>query len=257
MKNKIIPSLFLIVVTTSLCFAVGERYWIKATPPIGTYGLTYNPVNNRLYYLNFYLKQIYIVSSDSFLTSYGTIPCPNNDSACTDIKYCSYDNTFWVLNNWRKRVYKINTSGTVLRYFNITSMDYPVGLAWDGLNRQLYISDRRTSGGQTQYIYCVDTMGNVIRQMVHPYQGAWYGTRCLDYVQAQGSVPAHLLNVYTFFNSSSTIDSTGVYKLNPQNCQILDFFRYCHPSNDSSNIRGVAVDPRDGSYWIGLFQYGT
>ncbi len=253
MKNKIsVSCLGLLLIAATLCFAAGERYWLRELSSKGTYGITYNPNTNRIYYLNYTTTVIYIASSDSFVTQYGTIPAPNNDSGCTDIKYCSYDNTFWVLNKRHKRVYKINTSGTVLRFFNISSMDYPIGLAWDGINRQIYISDRRTSGGATQYIYCVDTMGTVIRQMVHPYQSAWYGTRCLEYCPSQGSVPAHLLNVYTFFNSSSTLDSAGVFELNPQNCAIINFFRY-YPS-DSCNLRGLALDPRDGSYWITLYE---
>ena len=256
-KKIIFSSLVLLVITTSITFAAGERYWLRELYPQGIYGITYNPNTNRIYYVNYTTQVIYIASSDSFVTSYGTIPTPNNDSGCVDLKYCAYDNTFWVLNKRHKAVYKINTSGTVLRSFSVSYMDYPCGLAWDNINRQIYISDRRTSGGQTQYIYCLDTMGTVIRQMNHPYQGAWYGTRCLDYVPAQGGNPAHLLNVYTFFNSSSTLDSAGVFALNPQNCQKINFFRYCHPSNDSSNIRGVVVDPRDGSYWITLYQYGT
>ncbi len=256
MRNKLfVASLGLLLIAVTLCFAAGERYWLKGVYPQGTYGITYNPNTNRIYYVNYTTTVIYIASSDSFVTSYGTIPAPNNDSGCIDIKYCSYNNIFWVLNKRHKTVYKINTSGTVLRSFSVSSIDYPCGLAWDGTNRQIYISDRRSTGGSTQYIYCLDTMGAVIRQITHPYQGAWYGARCLDYRQAQGGVPAHLLNVYTFFNSGSNLDSAGVFELNPQNCAVINFFRY-YPG-DSCNIRGIAVDPRDGSYWVTLYQYGT
>ncbi|MEO0122502.1 MAG: hypothetical protein ABIL69_00655 [candidate division WOR-3 bacterium] len=254
-KKIMLGSLILLLFATSFCFAAGERYWLRGVYPQGTYGITYNPNTDRIYYVNYTTQVIYIASSDSFVTSYGTIPAPNNDSGCIDLKYCSYDNTFWVLNKRHKAVYKINTSGTVLRSFSVSYIDYPCGLAWDNTNRQIYISDRRTTGGQTQYIYCVDTMGTVIRQMTHPYQGAYYGARCLDYVPAIGSNPAHLLNAYTFFNSSSTLDSAGVFALNPLNCQKINFFRL-YPA-DSCNIRGVVRDPRDGTYWLTLYQYGT
>lgn len=255
MVKKLMMVAGLLCVFSTSVYGAGERLWLRTTPPIGTYGLAYNPANDRLYYINFYAKQIQVVSSDSLLTNYGTIPCPNNDSACTDIKYCSYDNTFWILNNWRKRVYKVNTSGTVLRYFNITALDYPVGLAWDEANRRIYISDRRTTGGQTQYIYSVDTLGNITNQFAHPCQSGWYGSRCLDYRPAQGSSPAHLLNVYTFFNSAGTIDSACIFAINPQTAVIINSFRYV--PLDSCNIRGIAFDPRNGNYWISTFQYGT
>jgi|GEM_PF-2211642 len=126
MKNRfLVSSLWLLLIAATLCFAIGERYWLRESYPQGTYGITYNPNIDRVYYVNYTTQQIYIASSDSFLTSYGTIPAPNSDSGCTDIKYCSYDNTFWVLNKRHKTVYKINTSGTVLRSFSMASMDYP------------------------------------------------------------------------------------------------------------------------------------
>jgi len=256
MKNKGIILCILVCVLASLCYGIGERLWLRTMYPSSNYGITYNPTNNRVYYTKFYQRYIYIVSADSFCTSYGTIPTPNNESACVDIKYCSYDNTFWVLSNLTKRVYKISPTGTVLRWFNSPANDYPSGLAWDAQNRQLYIADRRTAGGAQAYIYCCDTMGNVIRQMNHPIN-AWYGPRGLVYVPPDAGHPAYLLNVYTFFNSSSLLDSAGVFALNPQNCQVMGFFRYNHPTNDSSNIRGIEYDPRDRTYWVSLFLYGT
>lgn len=254
--KKMLFAALTVFILCSLCFAVGERQWLHQDPVQGNYGMAYNPVNDRIYYVKFYTRYIYMVSSDSSCTNYGTLPTPNNDSACVDIKYCSYDNTFWVLSKLTRRVYKINTSGTVLRYFNSPANDYPAGLAWDEANREIYLTDRRSAGGAQGYIYVCDTLGSVIRQMNHPGT-AWYGPRGLAWhPQVSGNGP-YLLNVYTFFNSSSSLDSAGVFKLDPQTGAVIDFVRYCHPSNDSSNIRGVEFDPRNGDYWINLFQYGT
>jgi hypothetical protein len=153
-------------------------------------------------------------------------------------------------------VYKINPSGSVLRSFIGPANDYPAGLAWDEATRTLYISDRRSSGGALGYIYVCDTLGNLFRRMDHPGT-AWYGPRGLAYLPANGGNGPYLLNAYTFFNSSSQLDSAGVFALDPQTGDIVDFFRYCWTTNDSSNIRGVEVDTRNGDYWINLFQYGT
>jgi DNA-binding beta-propeller fold protein YncE len=250
--------LYLVVLATligmPLLHGIGERLWLTTNPVQSNYGIAYNSSNNRVYFCKAYRRYIYIVSSDSLLTSYGTIPTPNNDSACVDLKYCAYDNTFWVLNQMYKRIYKVTTAGAVLRTISISAVDYATGLAWDNANRQLYVADRRTTGGQQAYIYVFDTMGVQVRRMNHP-AAAWYGPRGLAYLPANGPNPATLLNAYTFFNSGSTLDSGGVFALNPATGAVLNFFR-CVP-NDSMNIRGVEVDPRNGNYWVNLFQYGT
>jgi hypothetical protein len=252
--RKIIGFLIAFSVLTGIAFGAGERLWLTTCPTQGCYGMTYNPADGRMYYINATLRYIRIVSSDSLLAQYGTIPTPNSDSMCTDIKYCAYDNTFWVINNMYKRISKINSStGAVLRQFNSPAVDYPVGLAWDEANRQLYISDRRSSMGMPQLVYCCDTLGNVIRTMTAP--AAIYGIRCVAYRQQYGSVPAHLLAAYTFFNSSAGLDSAGVFELDPADCSVINFFRY-FPA-DTCNIRGIEVDPRNGNYWVGLYQYGT
>ena len=242
------------VIAAPMLWGFGERLWLTTNDVQSNYGMTYNPTNDRVYFCKVYTRYIYIIGSDSLCTSYGTIPTPNNDSACVDLKYCGSDNTFWVLSQLSKCIYKVNTSGSVLRTISIPVVDYATGLAWDAANRQLYVADRRSTGGAQAYIYVFDTLGNQIRQMNHPGT-AWFGPRGLAYQPAAGGNPATPLNVYTFFNSSSLLDSSGVFALNPQTCAIMNFFR-CVP-NDSMNIRGIDVDPRNGSYWINLFQYGT
>ncbi len=254
MKKILYLVVAVLVMGTPLLYGIGERLWLTTNAVQSNYGIAYNPTNDRIYFCKVYTRLIYIVSSDSLLTSYGTIPTPNNDSACVDLKYCAYDNTFWVLSQIPKRIYKVTTAGAVLRTISIPALDYATGLAWDATNRQLYVADRRSTGGAQAYIYVFDTLGNQVRRMNHPGT-AWFGPRGLAYLPANGSNPATLLNAYTFFNSSSLLDSGGVFALNPATAAVMNFFR-CVP-NDSMNIRGVEVDPRNGNYWLNLFQYGT
>ncbi len=255
-QNKLLLVLVGCMLLATIGFSQGQRIWLKTTPPIGTYGMAYNTANGRLYYLNFYSKRINIVSADSLLTSFGTIPAPNNDSACSDIKYCAYDNTFWVINNWRKTIYKISTSGSVLRSFSSPATDYPCGLAWDEATRTLFISDRRTQAGVTQYIYVIDTLGRTLRRMNHPVT-VQYGTRCLAFQPQTDRFLSCLVNVYTYFGGG-TLDSAGVFALDPQTARVLNYFRVQTPSSvDSCNIRGAEFDPRNRMYWLSYFQYGT
>jgi len=229
----------------------GPRQLTNVPSTAGLYGICYVPTLDRVYIAHFRARNIYIYSSDSLLTPLGTIPTPNNETAIVDIKYCAYDNTFWVHSNQTKRVYKISPTGTVLRYFNSPAQDYPTGLAWDEENRLLYIADRRALNTLPQYIYCCDTLGTVIRQMTHPLRGN-AGPRCLtlDRSNTNPNRPT-LLNVYTSFNSGGTaIDSCGVYELNPQNLSIYQ--RFLIP--ELYNVRGIEFDPRDYSYWVTLME---
>jgi len=255
-QRKMLSVVIGIILVCSLSLGQGIRQWVDTLyQPQGTYGLTYNTTNNRIYVTNINTRTIEIVSSDSLHTRYGTIPTPMGDTGYTDIKYCAYDNTFWVLSLKNKMVYKVNPTGTVLRSFNSPATDYPVGLAWDNATRTMYVSDRRTTGGTfPAYIYVCDTLGNTIRRMDHPIR-AWFGPRCLSFAPQSGSRPAMLLNAYTFFNSSSLLDSAGVFALDPLTARVINFFRY-RPT-DTCNIRGVEYDPRNTSYWVGLYQYGT
>ncbi|MEO0109430.1 MAG: S8 family serine peptidase [candidate division WOR-3 bacterium] len=235
----------------------GTRLWgptqVSGVPSTaGLYGIAYNPTNNRIYVCHFRARNIYMFSSDSLLTPLGTIPTPNNESACTDIKYCAYDNTFWVASNQTKRVYKISATGSVLRYFSNPANDYPTGLAWDENNRILYLADRRSAlGALPGYIYVTDTLGNQIRRMNVPLS-ANYGPRCLalERTPSNPNLPT-LIHVYTSFNSQGTaLDSVGVYEMNRDNLTILQ--RFLIP--ELYNARGVEYDPRNATLWVTIME---
>ncbi|GEM_PF-1431004 len=234
----------------------GTKIWgpkpISGTPSTaGLYGLAYNPTNDRIYVCHFRARNIFIYSSDSLLTSFGTIPTPNNETACTDIKYCAYDNTFWVASYQTKRVYKISATGTVLRQFANPANDYPTGLCWDENERLLYLADRRGVGVLPGYIYVVDTLGNRIRQMIIPLN-ANVGPRCLA-LEKSGGNPNRptLCHLYTSFNAAgNAVDSVGVYELNRDNAAILQRFLI----TERYNARGVEYDPRDASLWVTIME---
>ncbi len=212
------------------------------------YGLAYNPTNQRIYVTDAYGRRIYIYSGDSNVTYIGTIPAP--DTLATDIKYCAYDNTFWVAANpGVRRIYKISQTGTILRQFNNPANDYPTGLAWLESSRELYLADRRTAQNTfPQYIYVADTMGTQIRRMDIPLR-ANVGPRCLA-IEPLGPGPGSLLHIYTSFNSGGTqIDSIGLYELRRSDASIVQ--RVILPG---WNARGVEYDPRDGNYWITIVQ---
>jgi hypothetical protein len=194
--NRKIMYVMTLIVFTSLCFGVGERLWLVSMYPYGNYGLAYNPSNDCVYYTNFYERDIYIRTADSNCTSVGTIPAPNNDSACVDIKYCAYDNTFWVLCKSTLRVYKIDQSGNVLRWFSSPANDYPAGLAWKPstlYKRPPY--NRWDSGIHILYRhhgYCYPS-----DESSYNYSLVRTARTCLSTgTQRTGSVPAQRLHVF-------------------------------------------------------------
>jgi len=215
------------------------------------YGCGYNLGNDRLYVCNAYEPRVNIYSSDSNAIYLGNITVP--DTFPADIKYCAYDNTFWLTADWAqaypdgKRVFKIDPSGVVLREFANPANDYPIGLAWLGPRRLLYLADRRTTQNTfPQYIYRSDTLGNAV-QMPIPLQGN-YGPRCLA-IDPYGP-DTTLLLVYTWFSAAGTsLDSVGLYELRRSDLLVLN--RMLFPG---WNARGVEYDPRDGNYWITIPQ---
>jgi DNA-binding beta-propeller fold protein YncE len=257
-QERMLFLLVALLIIGSIGFAQSTRIWMRTMPgTLGQQGVGYNPTNARIYYTHFYQKVINIISADSNVTSYGTIPTPNNESACVDIKYCSYDNSFWVLNNWRKTVYKITSTGTIRRSFTVPAVDYGAGLAWDEATRTSYISDRRTAiGSFPQYIHVYDTLGNVIRRMDHPYR-VNYGNRGITFRPRSGNLGPWILNSYTFWNSGATaIDSAKVLALDPANARVLNAVKV-HLVPETCNIRGVEFDPRGNTFWVMYIQYGT
>jgi subtilisin family serine protease len=216
------------------------------------YGMAYDGHNNHLYVCHFNVRRIDIMSSDSLLTNLGNIPTPNAESGCTDIKYCAYDNTFWVHTNVTKRIYKIDTAGNVLRYFSSPAVDYPCGLGWDEVTRTLYLTDRRSINVNPDYLYTIDTLGNTVHARIDYPFVSYAGARTLaiDRTNSNPLAPT-LINLYTWFDTGGGLDSIGVYELKHDTFQVLNHFMI---SNIAWNCRGIEIDPRDGNLWISIMQ---
>ena len=229
---------------------------IPSPPAVyGLYGMAYNPHNNRLYATHFRSNRIYVVSSDSLVSSFGTIAAPSNETACTDIKYCAYDNTFWVASNMTKRVYKIDTAGTVKRYFTSPANDYPVGLGWDEATRTLYLTDRRAVNTNPDWLFACDTLGNQVQTRIDYPFVSYAGARCLgvDLTNTNPNAPT-LVNLYTWFNTSGGLDSICIYELKHDAWQVFNHFQLPGAVPPEFNSRGCEYDPRDGNIWISVMQ---
>ncbi|MEO0227311.1 MAG: S8 family serine peptidase [candidate division WOR-3 bacterium] len=212
------------------------------------YGAGYNPSNDRLYVTNAYETKIYYYTSDSFATYLGYIPAP--DTFGTDIKYCAYDNTFWFAADWSqaypngRRIFKLNTSGTVLRQFANPVTDYPTGLAWLEPQRLLYLADRRTSTIPSR-VYRSDTLGNSTLNWNVP-AGDSFGARGM--ARDPYGPDTTLLLVYTHFYNGA-IQAMRLYELRRSDGTILNQLDL-----PGWNVRGVEYDPRDGNYWLVIAQ---
>lgn len=218
----------------------------------GIQGLAYNTTDNALYCCHYLSPYIHKYSSDSSLTLLGTIPAP--EDSCTDLSYCSRSNTFWVLANASRKVYKITPTGTVLRSFLVPISTHPVGIAEEEQSHTLYLTDRRLSGQKPQYIYMLDTLGNVLGVLDHPLPGN-LGARCLALDAGNPVFPPSLINIYTWYNSTGTaLDSCGMYELEQGSGVFLRGFKF---PNTAWDMRGIEYDPRDGSYWVTVMQGGT
>jgi subtilisin family serine protease len=251
------------VVNFSLVLAAAETTWVRGfSLMVGTapgqiiwgpkqtawsnsdrffYGAAYDRVGDRLFVADGYGRQIFVMSSDSFVTSYGTITQP--DTNCSDICYSRYDDRLYVTGWNLKQVWKINkTTGVVLRQFTSPCPDYPVGLAFCPTNTMWYV-DRRFTLGAQGYIFIGDTLGNT-----NAYDApivAYYNNRCIAY----DSLGNTYVQVQTWFNSAGTaLDSVGVVEYANTEPPTLTGRRFL--LNPGWNPRGIEFDPRDGNYWI-------
>jgi subtilisin family serine protease len=234
----------------------GEIIWGPKTAPgmpsaWGLYGVAYNTDDDLVYAAYFMNSTIYKYSSDTMFTAQGTIPAP--EDSCTDLHYNDYDNTFWLVANPSRTIYKITPAGSVVRSFQVNYIEYPCGIAEDPATHWLYISDRRTGTGATR-IFVTDTLGNPLDTLPPPYT-ATYGSRCLSFDYGNLTNPPSLLNMFTWFDASGTyLDSCVMYETDRGTGAVLNSFMF---TNTAWNMRGIEYDPRDGSYWVTIMQGGT
>ncbi len=230
----------------------GTRLWgpkpcvgMPASPEIC--GITYNPQDDNVYCTHLLTNSIYAYSADSLLTFRRALPTP--EDSCTDIHYCAYDNTFWVLANKSKKVYKLDAvTGAVLRDFSISPVEFPYGLVENPAEGRLYITDRRLTTAGQQRIFIYDNRGNFIRAVYHPKSTGRLASRCLALDQGVAINPPSLLNIYIWNDTSGTVlDSCLLYEIDRVTFSILNSYKFAAPV---WNLRGIAYDPRDGSYWV-------
>jgi hypothetical protein len=217
-------------------------------PPYPTafiYGVAYDPVGDQIFVCDAYSQNLRVYSSDSTVVYYGAITPPDTVS---DVAYSYYDDNLWVTGYKNlRRCWKIDKTGSSLRWFSSPANDYGCGMAFnyqDG--NEIWFADRRTTLGQTAYIYVSDTLGSAT-QYDCPIQG-YMNARCLAY----DSLGHSYIHVNTFFNSGgTTLDSAGIYE-----------YQGIPPATTGNsfllptgwNIRGIGFDPRDGNYWITIVQ---
>jgi serine protease AprX len=236
----------------------GGIIWGPKPAPImptgaGICGVTYNTADNLIYCTYFGNSTIYKYSSDSMLTSQGTITAPQD--SCLDIDYEAYGNALWLVCNPQKTMYKLSTSGSVMRQFSLSFANYPYGATEYEDGQLVYVSDRRSTPSQPQLIYVRDTLGNYAQGAItHPLTGP-YGTRCLA-LDGRGSTnPPTLLNVWAWYNAAgSAVDSCGMYELDRSGGTLLH--GYVFPTK-TWDVRGIECDPRDGSYWLTIASGGS
>jgi hypothetical protein len=239
-------------------FAVPElrgRQW-------GLYGLCYHGYTDKLCAAYFWEDSVRRYRSiDSTNPTYpDTILAyrsagPERDSF-QDLYYCRYDNSIWVHSSKRQKVFKIDAmDGHILRQFPTPATRYPTGIAFDERAKKLYLVDRMLEGGYPCSLYVADTLGNVESRRPLNLGYSYAGARCLDmdYTSSNPNWPSLLL-IYTFFQSSGTLDSAVLFELDRSSLAVLNRARLPDLAGLVNNVRGVAWDPRSGDYWIGIMQ---
>jgi len=219
----------------------------------GISGLAYNTQDGNIYCTHVQTQNIYVYSSDSMLTFRRCLPTP--EDSCTDIDYCEYDNTFWLLGSKSKTVYKLDaTSGVVLRSFTIPIVDCPYGLVENQAEHKLYVSDRRKTAASQQRIFVFDTMGTFIKAVYHPKSTACFASRCLALDQGVTANPPSLLSMFAWCDTTGTVtDSCVIYEINRTNFSLLNSYKF---TNAAWDLRGIEYDVRDGCYWVTVLSAG-
>jgi hypothetical protein len=228
----------------------------------GFYGMSYHGMTDRLCGVYFWSDSVTRYrsvdstnpSNPDTIKAFRT-PGPASDSF-QDMDYCWYDNCFWVHSSKQQKVFKINAlTGQTVRSFPTPAVGYAVGIAFDERAKKLYLVDRMTEGVYPCSLYVTDTMGTVEQRFGLNLGYSYAGARCLDmdYTSSNPNWPSLLLT-YTFFSGTGTLDSTVLFELDKTNMAVLNRCRLPDLAGYINNIRGVAWDPRDGGYWIGIMQ---
>ena len=231
----------------------------------GFYGMAYHGLSDRLcgvYYWSDSVTRYRSVDSANPLKP-DTIkafrtPGPVSDSF-QDMDYCWYDNTMWVHSSKQHKVFKIDAmTGQTVRSFPTPATRYATGIAFDERAKKLYLVDRMLEGTYPCSLYVTDTMGAVEQRFALNLGYSYSGARCLDmdYTSSNPDWPSLLLT-YTFFSNSGALDSTVLFELNKTNMAVLNRCRLPNLAGHINIVRGIAWDPRDGSYWIGIMQRKT
>ncbi len=207
-------------------------------------GVTFDPIGDQLFILNYTSRTIYRYSSDSNATYLGSLAGP--DTLLTDIAYSDYDDNLWVTSNNMKQIWKIDKSGNILRHFANPANDFPMGLAYH--DHTLWCADYRSSPAGTKYIYISDTLGNAT-QYLNPVQGI-KNPRCMTFDSCGSTfVEAHTWydSAGSYLDSVGAVEYQGIPPTTTGNRLMLPF---------GWEVRGIALDPRDGNYWITIPKVG-
>ncbi len=236
---------------------VGSRLWglrrltglYEQQSVLATSAVAYHPFEDRLYAVCGGILNIKKYSADSTATLLDSIPTPLGSAGCSDIDFSAVDTTFWVhvrKDNQESRVVQIRPDGTVLRNFLSPAGSRPFGLAWDDVERRLYLSHWASSG--PAYLWVMDTAGRVTDTMLFP-TGPAYTNRVhgLAIDHSNTNPRGRTLAVVHVFNGTSRIDSSGIWEYSLDDLTMVNRFKF---SGINYMASGLAWDSRDGSFWV-------